>query len=96
MFSEVQRASIRFVTYQEKVPCAICGKQKKKHWTGVVRFKACDLSGMVFVVKMPRKWLAAGKPVCTDHPLQTDERGFMKLVRVAHRQANVLAYARRN
>lgn len=88
MFSEVQRACIRFVRYKEKVPCALCGKQSKKHWTGVVRFKSANLDDNHFEVKLRRNWFKAGQPVCEDHPLQPDEREFMQKVRAAHRQAN--------
>lgn len=88
MFSELQRACIRIVHYKEKVPCALCGKQKKKHWTGVVRFKAANLDDNHLEAKLRRNWFKAGQPVCDDHPLQPDEKEFMRKARAAHRQAN--------
>lgn len=55
-------------------------KTAKKHWTGVVRFKAANMNEQVFVLKFGPGWLPAGAPVCDDHPLQPDEREFMRKV----------------
>jgi len=88
MFSELTRACVRFVRYKEKVPCALCGKQSKKHWTCVVRFKAANLDNCMFVVKVSPKWFEAGAPVCDDHPTQPDEKEFLRKVRAAQRKQN--------
>lgn len=85
MFSELTTACIRFVRYKEKVPCAACSKQAKKHWTCVVRFKAADLSKCMIEVELLPKWFAAGSPVCEDHPTQPDEREFLRKARAAQR-----------
>jgi len=87
MFSELTRACVRFVRYKEKVPCAVCGKQRTKHWTCVVRFKAADVEKCLFELVMGPNWLAAGTPVCEDHPTQPDEREFLRQVRRAHNAA---------
>jgi hypothetical protein len=86
MFGEITRACIRFVSYKEPVPCAVCGRQSKKHWTSVVRFKAANLKDNQFVVKLSRRYLDAGKPVCRDHPLQPDEALFIRKARAAMRK----------
>lgn len=84
-FSELTRACIRFVRYKEKVPCAVCDKQSKKHWTCVVRFKAANFDDQPFVLKL-RGWFKAGTPVCEAHPMQPDEKEFLRKVRGAQRQ----------
>lgn len=89
MFSELTWACVRFVRYEEKVPCALCGKQSKKHWTCVVRFKAANLKDSMFEVKLSKSWFKAGQPVCDDHPMQPDEKLFLRMVRDAQKKANV-------
>lgn len=88
MFSELTTACIRFVRYKEKVPCAVCGKQSKKHWTCVVRFKAADINDHPFVLKLKPNYFEAGTPVCEDHPTQPDEKEFLRKVRAAQRKQN--------
>ena len=85
MFTELTRACVRFVHYKEKVPCCLCGKQKKRHWTCVVRFKAADFGKYAFSLKLSRNWFPAGSPVCSDHPTHPDEREFMRKVRAAQK-----------
>lgn len=85
MFSELTRACVRFVHYKEKVSCALCGKQKKRHWTCIVRFKAADLDKCQFVLKFDRRWFNAGQPVCDDHPTKPDEQMFLRAVRAAQK-----------
>jgi hypothetical protein len=85
MFTELTCACVRFVRYREKVPCALCGKQSKKHWTCVVRFKAANLDEHRFEVKLSRKYFAAGTPVCDDHPTQPDEKEFLRKLRATQR-----------
>lgn len=88
MFSELTRACVRFVRYEEKVPCALCGKQSKKHWTCVVRFKAANLDNCMFEVKLSPHYFAAGTPVCDDHPTQPDEKEFLRKVRASQKKQN--------
>lgn len=83
MFSALTTACIRFVRYQESVPCVLCGKRSKNHWTCVVRFKAANLGMTRMVVTLGRNYLKAGAPVCRDHPTQPDEREFLRKVRQA-------------
>lgn len=88
MFSELTRACVRFVRYEDRVPCALCGKLSKKHWTCVVRFKAANLANCMFEVKLSPKYFAAGTPVCDDHPTQPDEKEFLRKVRASQRKQN--------
>jgi hypothetical protein len=88
MFTELTRACVRFVRYEEKVPCALCGKQSKKHWTCAVRFKAANLANSMFEVKLSLKYFEAGAPVCDDHLTQPDEKEFLRKVRAAQRKQN--------
>lgn len=87
MFTDLRRACILFVRYDEKVPCALCGKQSRTHWTCQVRFKTVDLKNTFLEVVLPKRWTPAGKPVCRDHPMQPDEKEFLRLVRAAQRKA---------
>lgn len=80
MFSEIQRLAVLFVHYEEPVPCKLCGKQRKKHWTCRVRFKAGE-----FTLAMSR-WFPAGTPVCSDHPTAPDENAMRKLIRKVVRE----------
>lgn len=86
MFSELTTACIRFVRYADKVPCAVCGKQSKKHWTCVMRFKAADINDHPFMLKLKPNYFATGTPVCEDHPMQPDEKEFLRKVRAAQRK----------
>jgi hypothetical protein len=88
MFSELTRACVRYVRYEEKVPCALCGKQSKKHWTCVVRFKAASLNDSMFIVKLSKNWFKARQPVCCDHPTQPDEKLFLRMVKDAQKKVN--------
>jgi hypothetical protein len=89
MFSQVQRACVRFVQYKESVPCVLCGRRSKYHWTCVVRFKAANINDHAFALKLSKNWFVAGAPVCRDHPTQPDEAEFMRKVRAAQRKPNV-------
>ena len=91
MFSELTRACVRFVRYRENVPCALCGKQSKKHWTCIVRFKAANFANCMFAVKLSPKYFDAGTPLCKNHPTQPDEREFLRKVRAAQRKQNAEA-----
>lgn len=42
MFSEDQRAMVRFLTFNIAVPCAACGRKSKYHWTQLHSFYAVD------------------------------------------------------
>lgn len=87
MFSEAQRVCTLFVQYEESVPCALCGRMSKYHWTCHARFKAVELGPLTFTLNFGRKWFEAGKPVCRGHVMQPDMREFMRKVRAARKAA---------
>jgi len=69
MFTEAQRASIRFLLYNKSVPCAECGKKRRKHWTMMCEFLAHSMGvDHPFAIKsgLVHPPLA---PVCGDHLL---------------------------
>lgn len=67
LFTENQRATIRFLSYNKYVPCAECGKKSRGHWTALYEFLAHTMAPFVplrsGLVHPP---LA---PVCRDHLL---------------------------
>lgn len=74
MFSEDQRASIRFLRYSRAVKCAECGRKRKLHWTSLLSFKAIDMKTPSFVARSATNIVHPPlTPVCTDHPLALAE-----------------------
>lgn len=69
MFSEQQRQLIRFLRYNQHVPCAECGKKARTHWTMLCQFIPQTMGQ--FAMK-PGKSHAPLTPVCQDHPLAID------------------------
>ncbi len=47
MFSEDQRALVRFLRYNKSVPCAECGRRKRIHWTMLCSFQAYTMAAIV-------------------------------------------------
>lgn len=72
MFSEQQRAMVRFLLYNQKVACAACGKKAKTMWTMLCQFKAVDFENSIMVAKDFEASFAPLAPVCGDHPLHPD------------------------
>ena len=70
MFTEEQRAAVRFLRFNQTVPCAECGKRRKVMWTMLCEFHAHSLSGPgLYLPKTTAKKHAPLTPVCGDHPL---------------------------
>ena len=69
MFDEWQRQSVRGLVYNRPVPCAVCGKKKRGHWTMLCEFKAVDFGRTVVVAVDYPQILAPLMPVCSAHPL---------------------------
>lgn len=69
MFTEEQRATVRFLRYSQAVPCAECGKRSKHHWTVVFSFKATSMVAGAFTLQESGKVHMPLTPVCQDHPL---------------------------
>lgn len=74
LFSEEQRATVRFLHYVLPVECAECGRRSKSHWTSTLSFQAMDAKHSFLVLTS-----ATGKvhppltPVCGSHPLAAAE-----------------------
>ena len=94
MFSGIMTACIRFARYKEPVPCAVCGKTGKRKWTCVIRNHGRFEPDHAVSLGMPRKWFEAGTPVCEDHPMQPDERAFIRRARNAERLGDKKAKGR--
>lgn len=69
MFSEEQRAWIRFLTFNRCVVCQACGKKKRGMWTMLCEFRASDMGANVFVLQNFPKIFAPLTPVCSIHPI---------------------------
>ena len=69
MFSDEQTRTIRFLQYNQAVPCAECGKRSKRHWTVLYSFKATSMVSGAFTLQESGKVHLPLTPVCTNHPL---------------------------
>lgn len=69
MFTEEERAIVRFLRYSRKVKCPICEGRAKIHWTMLCEFRALTLNENSFV---PEKSdvLPPLTNVCNKHPLE--------------------------
>lgn len=80
LFSERQRAAVRFLRYSSAVPCAECGRMSKHHWSMIVAFQAKifpkGIGGFIQSHGMVHLPLT---PVCRDHLLQElDKPTYMR------------------
>jgi hypothetical protein len=67
MFSEEQRATVRFLSYNRAVPCSECGKKSRGHWTALYEFLAHTMAPLVPIKSgLVHPPLA---PVCRNHLL---------------------------
>jgi hypothetical protein len=70
MFTEEQRAAVRFLRFNQTVPCAECGHRRKVMWTMLCEFYAHSLSAPPGLPVLGKgKKHAPLTPVCGDHPL---------------------------
>jgi hypothetical protein len=67
MFTEEQRATVRFLRYSKAVPCAECGRKSKTHWTLLISFKAKTMAAII--PKDSGKVHMPLTPVCRSHLL---------------------------
>lgn len=72
MFSEAMTLMVRFLVYNQPIPCAACGKKRKVMWTMRCQFKAGDLEHSLVVLKDYPQSFAPLTPVCDDHPIGPD------------------------
>jgi hypothetical protein len=69
MFSEEQRAAVRFLRFNQTVPCAECGKRRKVMWTMLCEFYAYNFNAPALVMPKPEKKQPPLAAVCGCHPL---------------------------
>ena len=69
MFTEEQRAAVRFLRFNRKVRCVECGKRGTLIWTMLCEFRAYDFNAPGIVMPEPKKKYAPLTAVCGDHPL---------------------------
>lgn len=70
MFTEAQRAMVRFMRYYEvgepvRMACAHCGKKKTILWTQLCSFRVAE--PLAFVLKKSEKVYPPLTPVCQTH-----------------------------
>lgn len=69
LYTDEQRALVRFLRYTAPVPCAECGTRSRHHWTMRVSFTAARLTpGTMTLVESGTVHLPLA-PVCRAHPL---------------------------
>lgn len=74
MFSEAQRAAVRFLRFSRAVECAECGRRSKSHWTSLFSFQAMDMKSNVFFLRSKTgKVHPPMTPVCHSHPMAPGE-----------------------
>jgi len=66
LFTEEQRAAVRFLRFNRAVLCTECGKRRKAMWTMLCEFRAYDMDAGGLIPKKVHKPLDA---VCEDHPV---------------------------
>jgi hypothetical protein len=70
LFTEEQRRSVRFLIYNQRIPCAECGKKAKSMWTLLCQFKALNFNSDS-LKESDRSHLPL-TPVCKNHSLKPD------------------------
>lgn len=80
LFTENQRRMVRFLRFNQYVPCAHCGKKVRVHWTMLCDFRSVDMSRALFTIDAQRdgKPFPPLTPVCGDHPLAPDWKKVTK------------------
>jgi hypothetical protein len=70
MFTEEQRQLVRFLRYNQTIPCVECGKRRRIMWTMFCTFRAMNFDSHRFnLEKSTTKIHAPLAPVCGAHPL---------------------------
>ncbi len=67
LYTEEQRAIVRFLRYSRAVPCAECGRKSKTHWTLLISFRAKTMAAII--PKDSGKVHMPLTPVCRNHLL---------------------------
>lgn len=69
MVPHAHTAAVRFLRYNQAVPCAECGKRSRYHWTVLYSFTATSLGMGANTLQESGKVHLPLTPVCRDHPL---------------------------
>ena len=67
LFTEDERAMVRFLRYNQPVACSECGRRSKTHWTVLYSFEAHSMGFLV--PKRSGKVHRPLDPVCRGHIL---------------------------
>ena len=68
LFTEDQRALVRFFRYSQAVPCAECGRRRRLHWTMLLSFEATTMPNRASFTLVPGKRAHLPlTPVCSNH-----------------------------
>jgi hypothetical protein len=67
MFTEGQRAWVRFLVYNRAIPCAQCGKKRRIMWTMLCEFQCAVME--IFTAGLSDRRHMPLTPVCGDHPI---------------------------
>jgi hypothetical protein len=68
ILSEQMRKAVRFLRFNQSIPCTECGKKCRLHWTMLCEFVAKRTDKGSFVLQ-DGKIHPPLTPVCGDHPL---------------------------
>lgn len=70
LFTEDERALVRFLRYSQAVPCAECGRRRRLHWTMLLSFEAKTMPDKASFTLVPGKRAHPPLiPVCSSHLL---------------------------
>lgn len=70
LFTEEERAWVRFLIYNQRIPCVECGRKVKKMWTMLCQFTCLNMDKLV--AHEGKKSHPPLTPVCDEHPLAPD------------------------
>lgn len=84
IFTEEQRAAVRFLRYDGAVACAECGRRTKSHWTMLCSFEAKTFpKGLALTLADSGKTHLPFSPVCHAHPIAPAHVPAAKVKRAA-------------
>jgi hypothetical protein len=88
LFTEEQRASLRFLRYSQSIPCAYCGRKQKIHWTLLCTFVVKEMGQLILT--SDGEIFRPLTPVCQSHILQPEWDAIEEGNKIAARWAQSL------
>lgn len=71
LYNEEEAARLRILRYSEPVPCAHCGKRRRKMLTSIISFAIADMAALNLVpIESPKIYLPL-VPVCSRHLIES-------------------------